>query len=101
MKTELLKDLRRQFAEYYKVVNPNCEKYKYAICFRGNSGVYKKDSELEVVTYRLDSGKWKFYATNDPAELKLMIRRLAHEFMERKIKELRAEEMNRKFIYPW
>lgn len=99
MKTELLKELRKKFAEYYKVVNPNCEKYKYAICYRGGPGV--RDSELEVVTYTLDSGKWKFYATSDPAELKLMIRRLAHEFIERKIKELRAEEMNRKFIYPW
>lgn len=93
MKTELLKDLRRKFAEYYKVVNPDRDKcYKYVI-------VYRNDST--VVDYKSDSGKWKYYATNDPAELKLMIRRLAHEFMERKIKELRAEEMNRKFIYPW
>lgn len=92
MKTELLKELRKKFAEYYKVINPDSRKYKYCIVYRNGLG-------QEVVVYDVESSK--YYATSDPAELKLMIRRLAHEFMERKIKGLRAEEMNRKFIYPW
>lgn len=95
MKTELLKELRKKFAEYYKIVIPSPSKYKYAIIYRGTVG-----GEVVVMDVP-DSDRCKCCLTSDLDELKLMVRRLAHEFMKRKIKALREDELSRKFLYPW
>lgn len=94
MKTKLLKELRKKFAEYYKVSNPDSKTYKYAI-------VYRNEYPHELAYIKSDSGRWIYCAARDLVELKLMVRELSHQFMKRKIKELREEGINRKFIYPW
>ena len=100
MKTELLKDLRKKFAEYYKVVSKDSKTYKYIIVEK-----YEYPQAIAYIRSDIrsdsDSDRWTYCTARDLAELKLMVRALSHQFMKRKIKELREEGMNRKLIYPW